>query len=281
MTFSLCIIGNSHVAAVKQAWTNRAPKVRNGVTVTFFSAQNYMMSHIKLEGRALVPHRQDLAEKLRFTSDGKERVEIDDYDAFVVVASGFGIDLPKIRAQCGTVDHQRFSRVENMVSTACFDFVTEAAFEASRAIELIDMIRRVSQVPIILIAAPFMSDRLLADDVNRDLLHMKDTAPLEPLVAKLKATAERIAAKRASEVVWQHDSTIALPGFTRQEFNRGAVRFNMRDGKQPEFDDKHGNEDFGYLSLMAALNRLHELSGGRVLPGAKQRSQKRAATKTA
>src|ERR1700743_1038311 len=264
--FSVCLIGNSHVAALKMAWSKRAPKTADGFSLRFFSAQNYMMNHIELEGRVLVPGRADLAEKRRFTSDALDRIVIDDYDAFIVVGSGFGIDVPKIRGICGTPAHQGFARIDTLVSEACFDQILEKTFAETRAITLIEMIRTVSpKAPIILIGAPFMSERMLLDDAVKADLHMTDGTALGPYVARARATAERVAAEHGAEVVWQDDSTVAMPGFTRHAFNRGAIRFNMRDGSMREFDDRHGNEDYGHLIMTKVIARLDTLSGGRVL----------------
>ncbi|HWA91339.1 MAG TPA: hypothetical protein VG889_14985 [Rhizomicrobium sp.] len=263
--YSVCLIGNSHVAALKMAWSKRAPKLADGFSLRFFSAQNYMMAHIALKGRMLVPGRADLAEKLRFTSDGLDRIELDDYDAFVIVGSGFGIDVPKLRGVGGAPSHLGFARIDNLVSEACFDAVLEATFAGTHAISLIDMIRQVTQAPIVLVGAPFMSERLLEDDEIKDDLHMKDRAALGPYIARARAIAERVAAARGADVIWQDESTVAMPGFTRHTFNRGAVRFNLRDGAMPEFDDKHGNEDYGHLVMTKVVARLDELSGGRVL----------------
>lgn len=259
--FSVCVIGNSHVAALKLAWTKRALKVCDGLGLTFFSAQNHMLSGIRLKGRALVPVREELAEKLRFTSDGLGRIDLDRYDAFVVVASGFGIDVPKILRRCGTVAHRRFAPVETLVSAACFDAVLEQTVAESCAIMLIDMIRRVSRAPVVLVAAPFMSERLVEDELE---FRTDDPAPLGAFVEHAKKIAERVAAARQCEPIWQDESTVALPGFTRKAFNRNPVRFTMRTNWMPAFDDKHGNEDYGHLAMTRILDRLDEMSGGRV-----------------
>jgi hypothetical protein len=251
----VCIIGNSHVAALKLAWTNGASELHRGLALSFFSAQNYMLDQIEREGRTLAPQRRDAAEKLRFTSGGLDRIEIDRYDAIVLVASGFGIDIPKLRSQCGTPAHEDFSRVEQLVSTACFDAVLEATFESSRAIALIDMIREVApDKTVVLAAAPYMSARLL--DGN-DELHMREPAALRELVARARAIGERVAAERGCPVIWQDKSTVAKPGFTHRAFNRDAARFSLRDGwTLKEADDKHGNEAYGRLVLAAVLGRL-------------------------
>lgn len=248
----ICILGNSHVAALKLAWSKDA---ETGVALRFFSAQNHMLDHMVRVGRALMTPGGGATEKLRFTSDGLDRIEIDDYDAIALIASGFGIGIPKLRSQCGTLGHQGFSRVERLVSASCFDAVLEATFEASRAILLIDMIREVApDKQIVLAAAPYMSDRLL--DGNADL-HLREPAALHALVARARAIAERVAAKRDCPVIWQDEATVAVPGFTRRAFNRDAARFSMSRGwsLQPS-DDRHGNEAYGRLVLAALLARL-------------------------
>ncbi|HVU20243.1 MAG TPA: hypothetical protein VHE09_05885 [Rhizomicrobium sp.] len=98
MSFSICLIGNSHVAAIKQAWTNRGPVVQPDVSVDFFSAGTRLLSALTLEGTLWRAATGPLREKLAYTSGGQEDIELSRYDAFVMMGSGFGLDIPKFTA---------------------------------------------------------------------------------------------------------------------------------------------------------------------------------------
>lgn len=264
---SVCLIGNSHIAALKQAWSNRPPKVAAGFSATFFSAQNRMMEHLAVEGRALVPQRSDLAEKLSYTSGGIQTIEVDSYNAFVLVGSGFGIDLEKFSAIGGTPAHLRWKKVEPLLSEACFDAVIATHLRDSLLIGVLRMIRSIAPSPVLIAAAPFLSERVLEDPPLDTDERFHDAEFLAPFVARCRKITERVAAEFGSTVVWQDETTISeKPGFTKLEYGLGPARFAMRGGKTPEFDRRHGNEDYGALLLAHVLAKLDTMLDGRVLP---------------
>jgi hypothetical protein len=269
------MIGNSHVAALKTAWNNSRPKLHAGFSLSFFAVQKAMFRHIALQDRVLVPEHDDVAAQLQARSDGLDRVEIDRYDAIVMVGSGFGIDLPDMRSLCGTLDQQRFMQVDHLVSQACFDAALEQSLEESPAIALIDRIRTVSEMPILMVPTPYFSERLLQSDEGRAQFPLTDRAALARCVARARASAERVAASHGCEVLWQDESTVAAPGFTRLAFNHGALVFNL-PGARKGYDDRHGNEDFGRLAMSQVLGRLDAISRGRVLADTPERQSRRS-----
>jgi hypothetical protein len=260
---SICLIGNSHVAALKLAFSNHPPKVQDGLTLTFFSAQNRLMNFIRRRNRTLYSSDDDLTEKLQYTSGGKETIDLKTYDAFVLVGSGFGIDVLRLGEECGTIVP---GEGEHLLSRACLSAAVEAYMDQTMALRLAAMIRAVRKLPpILLVGAPFVSERLLQDEPYRDQPWLKDPAFLEPFVASCRAAGERVAKRAGCEIVWQAEGTYTLPGFTSETFNRNPVRFQMNNSGAPEFDARHGNEDYGALMLSALLSKLNTLSSGRVL----------------
>jgi len=263
--FSVCMIGNSHVAALKLAWSNRAPQVKDGFALTFFSAQNRLMNRIARDGARLVAGSEELAEKLRYTSGGKDTIELRSYDAFVLVGSSFGVDVLRLSEECGTIAP---GEGEHLLSQACLSAAVEAYMDKSTALQLVRMIRDVTGAPIVLVGAPFVSERELMDPPFSERPWLRDRAFLEPFVASCRAAGERVAGRTGCEIVWQAQGTYTLPGFTSEVFNKNPIRFTMRSAAAPEFDAKHGNEDYGALMLSAILSKLDAVSGGRVLPAA-------------
>ncbi|HTT98314.1 MAG TPA: hypothetical protein VMF58_09710 [Rhizomicrobium sp.] len=268
MSLSLCLIGNSHIAAIKQAWTNRKPAVADGVSLSFFSASVRLLENFELEGDVLIPKDHELLEKIRYTSDGIERIELSRYDAFLLFGMGFGFDVPNY---CDGLDLATGSRdvPEGMlVSRPVFTATVEAKFEECYAVTLIDTIKSVTAKPMLLCGAPFLSERVLEDE--EDLAaqaRYRDMAFLQSVMTLARQAGENIAARHRCELLWQADSTVGLPGFTRKEFGINPVRFTMKGGKPPPVDRRHGNEEYGLIMLTAALQRMNEMTGGRLLPG--------------
>jgi hypothetical protein len=262
--FRVCVIGNSHIAAVKQAWDNRAPKVSSDLATTFFSAQVRLMEHLVLDGRVLVPTQDELAAKLRYTSGGTSVIDIDAYDAFVLIGSGFGVDLLKFREIGGTAAHLAYGPVEPLMSERCYDAVMAAVLRDSMAIRLIRTIRAIEDKPALIVAAPYLSERLLEEDLKDDL-RFHDPLFMERYVPRCRAVCEAVAAELGSEVVWQDEETVAMPGFTKIAYGLNPIRFAMRGQKPRDFDRRHGNEDYGHLVLLRMLAQLDRVTGGRVL----------------
>lgn len=274
--YSLCIIGNSHTAAIKQAWTNRAPAVAPDFSLTFFAARAPQFKALDCRQSALVPSDGEFEDRLRMTSGGKDRIEIDRYDAFVLIGLGFRINMITLCGECGVVEHLQWGPVERLLSHACFASVIETALMDSVAIGLLDKIRAVSNRPVLICPSPFRSEKELRESPHRVRPRLSDAEFYRPIVAQTKAIAERIAAERGGEMVWQDDATIATPGFTKAEFAAGALRLQTPAGRTPGDDGQHMNEDFGALMLSAILARLNALSGGRVLAAPPRASAKRA-----
>ncbi len=261
MSFSLCVVGNSHVAAFKLAWDQRRPRLRDGVEATFFSAPNRLMKDMKREGKSLVAYRDELVEKLRYTSGGLDRIDIDRYDAFLVVGAGFGVDVPRLIQECGVTVPWRFEGAHPLCSHRLLETLIDTYLEDSMAVRLIGHIQRFSNAPILIAGAPFVSERVAEDEAQPWL---RDGEFVEAFVGCARRAAEAVAARHKTEIVWQRPETVVRPGFMDVTFNNAPVRFQMRS-KGPPFDAKHGNLDYGAMMLADTLTRLDQLTGGRLL----------------
>jgi len=84
----LCLMGNSHLAALKLGW-DRLRDAHPDVAVTFFGSRGAgVCKGMRLEGGALVPSAQDLV-NFRWTSGGLKEIRLEDFDCFALVALGF------------------------------------------------------------------------------------------------------------------------------------------------------------------------------------------------
>src|ERR1700726_4363476 len=81
----VCVIGNSHVAALKLGWTQvrtTYPKVE----ITFFAHAGLFINYLKLEDSCLVPTTEDLRKAIAFTSGGQDRIRPEAFDCFLIYA---------------------------------------------------------------------------------------------------------------------------------------------------------------------------------------------------
>lgn len=88
MPMRLCVIGNSHLAAMKLGWDQSVaadPALREAVAPVFFGAPRDGMRHVKMDASGLHPRKPGIREHFLRTSGGAEAVEWSRYDAFLLV----------------------------------------------------------------------------------------------------------------------------------------------------------------------------------------------------
>jgi hypothetical protein len=261
--YTVCLIGNSHLGAIRQAWARRARTVAAGMSAAFFSAPTSLLEAIDLRDGCLIARSRELKDK--FIESGEAPlIEIGRYDAFVLVGLRFGLDILKICEPNATARHLTWGAAERVLSQACFDAVVDASFDVTGAIRLADMIRAQSAKPILICPVPFRMAHTLELPEYAGQTRLREPELLWPVVARGKRAAEAIAAAHVCEIVWQDDCTTGPPGYTRFEFSRSSAAAGREDVEQ---DRWHGNVAYGQLMLTAVLARLDELSGGRVLAG--------------
>ena len=89
----ICILGNSHCASLKNAWSQISTQYPD-VEITFFASRSTGLAELKAESLQLVPNTEKLKKELKFTSGGCDKIEINNYDIFVVY--GLGLKIPLI-----------------------------------------------------------------------------------------------------------------------------------------------------------------------------------------
>lgn len=93
MSRRICVLGNSHVASLKEAWDQLA-KQHTAFDLTFFAARQNQLSDLVRQNNLLVPTNERLAAALAYTSGGRDCIDLDAYDAFLFY--GLGLKLPRL-----------------------------------------------------------------------------------------------------------------------------------------------------------------------------------------
>ncbi len=234
--------------------------------MTFFAAPALMLQNLDRQGSALVPPKKELEDMMVYTSGGKNRVELDQYDAFILVALGFKIAVTELCAsEYGVAEYLQWGPVAHLLSHACFAAMLNASLEQSASMDLADKIRAVSDRPIVLCPRPFPSEIALNAPPLRDDPRFRDRAFLESVVTQARSAGATVSARHGAEVVWQDSSTVSIPGFTKAEFGVGAISLKTAKENDRREDGRHMNANYGLLMLTAVLRRLDDLSAGRIL----------------
>src|ERR1700741_5283662 len=102
------------------AWRNRLASCLPGTTLTFFAANSRNLLSLVHEDGAFTSRDPALAERLKQSSGGLMRAEIDAYDAFITVALGTRADIAGLCGAHGTVEHRALGCADALISKACF-----------------------------------------------------------------------------------------------------------------------------------------------------------------
>jgi hypothetical protein len=235
MPMRLCILGNSHISALKRAW-DTAPRGA-GVTATFFGSTSQMARFVELHGGALRPTVPTLRAYFLKTA-GQVKVRVADYDAFVLVGLGLGpvntakaYETHRLPEHCGDT-HRPVSRAA--LDQAAYDMLNRMAARL-----LVKLIRRASPgMPIVLVPEPYPcagageSEPWWADPSVRATL-------LDAFNLALARLADDLRVDLAPQPAETMDN-----GFTAARFGIGAIDALM-DFEYRDSDYRHMNDAYG------------------------------------
>lgn len=239
----LCVIGNSHVGALKLAWDGLRAE-RRDLEVTFFAQRQGKILTLATEGRRLVPSSEEQRAQLEFTSGGLGVIDTRAYDAFLV----YGLfHRPPL-----TEDGSPYSRAVREAAT--LDRATR-----SNAYRMVRRLRRITRRPIFVGLSP-----LRANIEGAPL-----PPPLLPYSEECDLLDRQVFAPLGARLVRQPPETVVDDRSTAVEFSPGSVKLDLGDlgvgARHGDRDDFHMNEAYGRLwleSLAADLANEGRAEGG-------------------
>lgn len=271
---NICVIGNSHTAAIKQAWMKAPSGWAKDVTLTFFAGKATFLRHLALEDGALVALHDELAAVLRLTSGGLDRIELGAYDAFVLVGLGFRFSIPALCDNLGTAAHLRWGPADGLVSASLFAAMIEADIRDNMALSVLSWIRTGSDKPVVICPTPYRIDYDLAESYLERNARVADPDYCGAVMAEVERVGDAVAAEHDATVVWQNGETVVRPGFTRPEFAQGALKLCEGATQAITSDGFHMNADYGRIMLARVLAALGvELSEKKLARQAKRQQK--------
>ncbi len=229
----IAVLGNSHVACVKNAWDERGRNFQD-FQLVFFADRGTSLDGLVVQKSKLLAVDEDLARRIGFTSGGRTEVDPLEYDAFLLV--GLGLTLEYLSSET-------FSRA--VFRQAAVDSAT-----ASTSVMLARRLRSISDKPILVVPCPLLAVR-------------PDSPAVEPrLLAEIVGVLRQMIFDPIGvQFVEQPASSIAKGFWTKHKFSSGAGRLDLGDGMagqiHPVRDRKHMNTAYGRLLLQIVLK--HEI----------------------
>lgn len=241
----MCVIGNSHVAALKLGWEaikNDVPDVE----VTFFGAHRDSFDELVSHGRKLVPQSDNVRKSMAFTSGGHREIVIDDYDVFVV--HGLLLSFQRL------VNFFLLREGRHVRSSEPLARDVKAVLDKCVCIKLAERIARFGK-PVWISPQPFISEHVLEGDELewkpwRELVDVngKPTHAIQRLLAQWNDYLEQ------HDVIVQPSETVTRQVFTRKMFSTDSIRLSRgMDMKHPETDVVHMNAKYGALVMGSAI----------------------------
>jgi hypothetical protein len=245
----ICIIGNSHIAAIALGW-KQIESEYPGIQITFFGAPGTKLKELIVSQGSLVPATTELRKIFRRMSMNTEIG--DNFQYFLICALQFGFFrvLPlynKYRAEGFAKDN----RIP--ISDDCFGKSLDGCLRKTLAVETVLKLRQITSAPIGLIPEPLPSEGAMFGRIGRSK-HRGE----EKSVAKfLREASGRVARDLKIKVVSQAASTKSTALHTKRIYSSGAIRLAGGLTKaHPDGELYHMNAEYGSLMLREAFARL-------------------------
>lgn len=222
----ICIIGNSHIAALKLAWTEMSD-TRHQDDIVFFGHRGTKIADLAAQDGVLAPENQRLRKAMRFTSGGLAVIDPKAYD--IILVHGVGVEaffLPEDRFFTRKFRH-----------AAVHDVVDKAP-----ALKIIRLLRSLSDIPIFVGHMPLP----VATDISGD-------QSTSAFVNGMNFAQQEIFSALNAKLVLQPLETIVNGQNTDRRFKDNSTSLAIGDAwdNQPhrDGDRRHMNKDFGKLWL--------------------------------
>lgn len=238
----ICMISNSHVAAVKFAWD--ALDDTGDVRLTFFAAPKFGLNRLTVRSEEVALDAQPnkaLANQIKLSSGGLDRISVNDYDLFWT--HGLNFILP---------------RLDQRLSSAVIGKAIEGSIENSLAHDIVGQLREITDKPVLLSPEPLLADIGVegvnsATNLPAKMVSHEDICDL---------FAERMFYENV-HFLWQEPHTVGPQMNTLREFseNSNRIEHGNRGTHHKQGDVRHMNNEFGAVVLQAAVERARTLLG--------------------
>lgn len=220
----LCIIGNSHLAAIKLGWDQVGAEFP-WLQPQFFGARADALLDLHAEGGRLVPATPDLAAKIAYVSGGDGSIDPAGFDAALLVGMNYIPTMPED------------ARLSQAVRAAA----ARAAYDATLSGHVFAQLRK---------AAPDLPVHVMPNPLRRRAAGAEPAAATVPYAVRLEDFRRGLGAGPV-HVAGQPPETIVDELYTADVHGLGAVALDEGRGarSKAETDLSHMNGDYGALFL--------------------------------
>jgi hypothetical protein len=239
----ICLIGDSHLAALKHAW-NAIGAEFPGRTLVFFAGAGKSMNGLSVSDGALAPHNQWLTDALERTSGGESRIA-GDYDRYVIHGMGLSVYLAIEVARKFRAEHHADDGRKPISDDRYAELVCRTARDTIAGRTLAKL-REITAAPILVSPMPWAGAK------NRRIRGTLMKAGESGDVARLfNEGCARLARASGAAFLPQPGETLEEDGIgTRAMFSAGPARFYAERAND---DNSHMNAAYGEAVLRRVL----------------------------
>ena len=257
MSHRICFIGDSHVAALRQALDDPRASA-HAERISIFGSRGLGLFSLRAEDGALVTDEKRVRQDLNFTG-GARKIKFRKYDAFCIVGG-----LVKLQRVDDIVENYATFGMglpgRHLVSEPLMGQMFEEAMRQTLSFHLLDLIAR-SGKPLFHVPCPLPSEDVVGHLKGSVLRSIIEAGLAEEHFRRFSTARDKIIGGSAT-IVTQPDATVAAPFFTKCDYGVGSVRLAKKQVEHGDDDFGHMNQDYGVLMLNRAMEVIDTALAG-------------------
>lgn len=242
----LCLIGNSHAGALKLGWEIIKSEFPN-CALTVFAAPGSQIDELCVRGSKLSPKTSTTRRFLKHTSGGAVRIDVRDYDRFLVCGASSANALGRLMMSARIDTEPKDER--QPLSLPFLMRIVEGDLRASSAVRVVQKLREITDKPIGLIPKPLRVDKG-EWPAGKSFLGSETPQKLADCFA---VAARTIADSLNSEIFFQPEDTKSAPLHSKMEYSKGSTRLRGGNRSPAAHNVAHMNARYGALVMGAIL----------------------------
>lgn len=249
MSHRICFIGDSQVAALRQALDDPRASA-HADRIAIYGSRGQGLFSLRDEDGSLVTDEKKVRQDLKFTG-GSRAIKLRKYDAFCVVGSLVKLEwTDEIVRDYATIGMGLSGR--RLVSENLMRQMFEEAMRQTLAYHLLGLVEGAGK-PVFFIPCPLHSEGIVGHERGAVIRSMIEAGLGDDYFARFARARDAIIGPKAT-IIHQPEETIAPPFFTKRAYGLGSIRLTKHRVEHGDDDFGHMNQDFGVLMLSKALN---------------------------
>lgn len=265
--FSICCVGNSHLAALKLAWDSDASK-HPGYTIRFYGAPGPNMRRVVISDGKISAGDSELAAMVQQVSGGADTVHVEEFDAFCLVGLELGFRLLSeiLLHHLPIAAFEQAHTTQDLISERCLLQCIDDSIEGSLMARIVASLRAQTSKPIVVCSSPHFAEAALKLEDTRHLAPLQKAGLLAPFVSLFDARTEHCLSQLGAAFMVQPADTLVKGCFSADHYRRGATKLLNSAKEHGKDDARHMNQLFGSRLLEELFVTVERLAAGGTQP---------------